>query len=364
MRRLITILNLALFINFLTYTVTFSQSRKPIISFETINHDFGTFKEENGPVKYIFKFTNKGNAPLLVTDVKPSCGCTTPDWTKNPVQPGQSGFVSASYDPSKRPGNFDKTITVSSNAEQVTLTITGEVIAKVKTNDDIYPIKYDIIRLDKDNPGFAKILNTETVTDTINVLNSSNESVKLSFENVPSFVNIKNKPELIKPKGKGYIVITFYAYNAKYWGFKSSNIKLLINNKSDPTYQISVSATIEEDFSKLSKEQIANAPVISFDNKEYNFGNIKQGQIRNFDFKYSNKGKRDLFIRDIKATSEFKVKSSEDIIKPGKSANINVSYNSANKKDKQNKFITIVSNDPKNNEVLLKITGIVDVNKN
>ena len=175
-----------------------AQSKKPIISFVTTNHDFGSFKEENGPVKYEFKFFNKGNAPLLITDVKASCGCTTPDWTKSPVQPGQSGIVSASFDPSKRPGNFDKTITVTSNADQSTLRITGEVIAKTKTNEDIYPVNFDNIRLETNNPGFTKLLNTEIKIDTIHLLNTSNESVKLSFEKNPSYIKIKTGTKKIR----------------------------------------------------------------------------------------------------------------------------------------------------------------------
>jgi len=360
MRKVLLSLNLIIIINFIHIYDVYSQSKKPVISFETLSHDFGTFKEENGAVKYSFKFTNKGNAPLLITDVKASCGCTTPDWTKSPVQPGQTGFVSASYDPANRPGNFDKTITVTSNANQVVLRITGEVIAKIKTNDDLYPAKFDNIRLETNNLAFAKILNTEIKQDSISVLNISNENVRLSFGKVPSHITLKTVPEIIKPKDKGYIIATYNANKSKYWGYKTDNVNLLINNKSNSSNVLTISATIEEDFSKLTKEQLANAPVIQFEKKDYDFGTIKQGEIKSFEFKFTNTGKTDLNIREIKGSSGFNVKSSDNIIQPGKSSSIKVTFNSANKKDKQSKIITVITNDPKNSKIYLKINGFID----
>jgi hypothetical protein len=359
MMRSILVFSLFIIYSFSAIPGLYSQTKKPVIAFETMSHDFGTFKEENGPVKHQFKFFNKGNAPLLITDVKASCGCTTPDWTKSPVLPGQSGLVSASFDPSKRPGNFDKTITVTSNAEQVTLRITGEVAAKVKTNDDIYPVKYDNISLETSNIGFTKILNTEVKTDTVHVLNTSGENVKLSFEKVPAYIKIKTGSEYIKAKGKGFIIVTFYANVAKYWGFRSDNISVVINGNKNPANFITVTATVEEDFSKLTSEQLANAPVIQFEKKEYSFGNVKQGETVSYDFKFSNTGKSDLFIRDIKTITGLTTKSSAEVIHPGKSASISITFNTLNKKDKQNKIITVVSNDPKNNEIYLKINGFV-----
>ena len=63
-----------------------------------------------------FVFTNNGNQPLVLTAVKASCGCTTPSWTKEPVLPGQSGHIKASYNSKNRPGRFHKSITITSNA--------------------------------------------------------------------------------------------------------------------------------------------------------------------------------------------------------------------------------------------------------
>lgn len=100
------------------------------VKFEKLEHNFGKINEESGVATYTFSFTNEGNAPLLINNAQASCGCTTPDWTKEPVLPGKKGMVQVQYNPANRPGPFTKGITISTNGDPATvqLTIKGEVI--------------------------------------------------------------------------------------------------------------------------------------------------------------------------------------------------------------------------------------------
>jgi hypothetical protein len=95
--------------------LTFSASAQGELKFEKETHDFGTVNE-GVQAAYEFKFTNTGNAPVVISNVQASCGCTTPDWSKTPVLPGKTGFIKASYNSAGRPGVFNKSITVTSNA--------------------------------------------------------------------------------------------------------------------------------------------------------------------------------------------------------------------------------------------------------
>lgn len=111
-------------------TLVFAQQNGPAISWDKTVHDFGTFNEADGVVTATFEFVNTGNEPLFITNVKASCGCTSPEWSKEPVQPGAKGYVKAAYNPAKRPGKFNKSVTVTTNEFQPTsvLRIMGEVI--------------------------------------------------------------------------------------------------------------------------------------------------------------------------------------------------------------------------------------------
>jgi Protein of unknown function (DUF1573) len=92
------------------------------------NFDFGEIKQ-GVPATHEFKFKNTGKVALVITNVKASCGCTTPDWTQTPVAPGADGFVKATYNAAGA-GAFYKTVTVTANIEGGTnvLTIKGTVM--------------------------------------------------------------------------------------------------------------------------------------------------------------------------------------------------------------------------------------------
>ncbi len=86
----------------------------PKIEFEKEVHDFGTLKQY-GDATTEFVFKNTGDAPLIITNARGSCGCTVPSWPKEPIKPGESASIKVKYD-SKRVGPINKSVTVQSNA--------------------------------------------------------------------------------------------------------------------------------------------------------------------------------------------------------------------------------------------------------
>lgn len=99
----------------------------PEITFEKTVHDYGTVPY-NGNGNCEFKFTNTGKEPLILTNVRSSCGCTVPSWPREPILPGKSEVIKVEYK-TNRPGPINKTVTVTSNAKTATtvLKITGTV---------------------------------------------------------------------------------------------------------------------------------------------------------------------------------------------------------------------------------------------
>lgn len=96
------------------------------MTFATENHNFGNVAE--GPAAdFTFSFRNTGKEPIVLQKVQPACGCTAADYSKEPILPGKSGFVKASFSTQGRPGPFTKTISVISNVGAKTLTFTGTV---------------------------------------------------------------------------------------------------------------------------------------------------------------------------------------------------------------------------------------------
>jgi hypothetical protein len=106
-----------------------TQAQQAKISFKADTVDYGTIAKGSDGVR-VFEFTNTGDAPLVITDVKSSCGCTVPKKPNGPVAPGDSSTIEVKYD-TNRVGPIRKTITVYSNASEpmVALKIKGEVMS-------------------------------------------------------------------------------------------------------------------------------------------------------------------------------------------------------------------------------------------
>jgi len=96
------------------------------MKFKNEEHSFGNVPE--GPsVSYDFEFKNTGKEPIVLSNVQASCGCTTPTWPKEPIAPGKTSKITATFNTQGRPGGFTKTITVTSNVGTKVLKITGTV---------------------------------------------------------------------------------------------------------------------------------------------------------------------------------------------------------------------------------------------
>jgi len=104
---------IALFIGMIGFAV---QAQTPVISFEQETIDYGEIEKGADGLR-VFKFTNTGDAPLIIEDVKSTCGCTVPKKPSGPIAPGESSTIEVKYD-TKRVGPIRKTISVYSNASE------------------------------------------------------------------------------------------------------------------------------------------------------------------------------------------------------------------------------------------------------
>ena len=120
-----------LFIGLINLSIN-AQEKVAKIDFKADTIDYGTIEKGSDGVR-VFEFTNMGDAPLIVSKVSSSCGCTVPKWSKEPILPGGKGEIQVKYD-TNRVNPIRKTITVISNAETptVALKIKGNVIDSSK----------------------------------------------------------------------------------------------------------------------------------------------------------------------------------------------------------------------------------------
>ena len=347
----------------LTFGLSVSKAQSLAdIQFEKMDHNFGRIKEEGGPAIFNFKFKNTGKVPLILQGVEASCGCTTPEWSQEPILPGKTGLIKVSFDPEHRPGAFAKSITINANVPKTTrvLTISGEVTEKNLGIPEHYPVDFGSIRLSSSDLSFVRIKDNEIKTDTIKLYNPGTSPVSVNFKIIPPHISITTIPTTIQPKSTGYFLITFDATRKPVYGFVTNRIYMSFNEEDNFKNAITISGTIEEDFSRLNTTDLENAPRIEYSSRVFDFREIPEGKTVENTFVIMNKGRKDLVIRSITASCGCTTgKLSSNIIPSGGTTELRVSFDSHEKVGMQNKIITVISNDPQHSTTLLRVIGTV-----
>jgi hypothetical protein len=357
---------LLLFISVMIFGVAvnaqFAQTKMQLSETE---HNFGTFKEEAGRQTFDFIVTNTGTDPLVIQNVVASCGCTTPEWTKQPIPAGGKGKVTAIYDPKGRPGAFNKTLSVYTNTkpEVTVLIIKGEVAPREKTVEELFTFPVGAVRFESNHLAFTNVKKTEKKIRIMQLVNTSTAPVKVEFDGLPAHLTIKANPETLKPGQKGMVEGTYDATKNQGWGNVSDMVKIKLNGALQENVYYYVSANLVEDFSSLSKDEQLNAPVFKVASTTVELGKIKGSTQNEVEFKFTNEGKSDLLIRHIRSTCGCTAvqQGSQGVgIKPGESSSIKAVFNSGSYVGKVTKAIYVYTNDPKNSEVMLMLNAEVE----
>lgn len=331
----------------------FTAYTQAVIGFEKTAHDFGSIKEINGSVSYDFVFTNRGTAPILIKNVESSCGCTSPQWTKQPILPGKTGFIKATFDPKDRPSHFDKTITVYSNAKTpvVELKIKGNVEGRTRTVLDDYP--YELasgLRLPLDQISLMKAIKGETKTLSIGVYNNAGRKVSVSFAGLPAHLKIGIDPQQMEPKQTATITASYNTALKGDFGLNEETVTLIVDGKK---YPLPVSIFIEQSLSNNS-----NAPSIETDKKYYNFTTTSPAKVAQYTYKVTNTGKSPMTIfRAYTNDKRLSVNVSKNELQPGESADVTVKTQQGATVGKVTGLISIITNCPDNQEFNLRFYG-------
>jgi hypothetical protein len=355
-----------IFLLFSMFIASAALLAQPLMKLSSTEYNFGSFKEEAGRQTYDFIVTNTGNSPLVIKNIVASCGCTTPEWTKQPIPPGGKGKITAIFDPQNRGGeNFNKTLSVYANTkpEVTVLTIKGQVIAREKTIEDLYMFPVGKIRFESNHLAFTNVKKTEKKIRVMQIINPSEEPVKVEFEVQAPHLTLKANPETLKPGQKGIIEGTYDATKRSDWGNVSDMVKVKLNGAVQENVYYYVSANLVEDFSSLSREDLENAPVFRLASSTVDLGKIPGSTAKEVEFKFTNAGKSDLLIRHVKSTCGCTAiqQGKEGMgIKPGQSSSIKAVFNSGAYKGRVTKAIYVYTNDPKNSEVVLMLNADVE----
>lgn len=300
MRKIFSTLSLAL-------VAVAMMAQQPVITFEKTEHDFGKINEADGRVTTVFKFKNEGMEPLVINNVRASCGCTTPKWTREPIEPGQTGDITVTYNPNGRPGRFQKTVTITSNATEATkrVFIKGEVIPKPAKPVNQYAVQMGELSLKSKNINFGTIKKGANATQEIEYANLTDKdiTVELATSDHDIFLLSQVTLGVVKPHQTGKFVFIFDSKACNQYGPVDVYAYVVVSGKKQISdeYKITMKADIAEDFSTLTPEQRQQAPIFSMAT-QYDLGTVAAGKKLKSTISIKNSGTNPLAIRRVYST--------------------------------------------------------------
>lgn len=216
-----------LFITLITFiAITTGLMAQAHLRANVDNVDLGQV-EWNNPVRIDYTIHNDGDIPLLIVDVLSSCGCSVPEWSSEPIEPGKNGKISVDFD-AKALGKFHKEISIYSNSTPnlVYLSFTGEVVRKITDFKNSHPIKVGSVRLDRDTLNFGAIEDGDKKTLNIKFVNESNSIYRPVLMHQPSFVDILVSDSIINKGSGGEFDITIDTNKYRTYGLVNTEVYL------------------------------------------------------------------------------------------------------------------------------------------
>ena len=352
---------LLLLCSFILMALTASAQTGAVIHSEELTYNFGTIAEEAGLASHVFIVQNTGDKPLVINRVTASCGCTRPEWSKEPVSPGKTTEVKVSYDPAGRPGPFTKIISIYSNGKKgsFNLAVKGTVTPRPFRPDFSYPYSIGELKLHTKNVLFSSVIPTATSGERVMILNSGKEELSVQTDKLPSYLMAEINPSVLKPGETGEITLLFDGHAAKKPGRYTDNITLNISKGGKKVKgKLQVSANLVDDFSRLSASAKANAPQIQLSSTLIDFGVLSDKGKASQKFKVTNNGKSPLVIHSISCENELiTIQGGKKEIKPGATCTFTVQLRPKEIKTKLEALINIVCNDPNGPVRLIKISA-------
>ena len=338
-----------------------------VLVFDEQRHDFGTIQESLGPVTHNFQFHNNGNEPLVISRIRTSCGCTIPEYSEEPIAPGDSGSIKITFNPLGRPGEFSKAINVYANTvpERTILRIIGRVEQESNVIDTQFAYRIGDIALTSLHFSLSKIVKGTVVEDSMVIVNVGDNTITPCASHVPSHIAVTFHPDTLHKGESGIMRMAYDADAIDDWGYRRDEFNIERTVTSDtPTEDvryntITVSGVLQEDFDSYTAEQRENAPILVVGRSNVDFKVVEGTKKVRREIYVFNAGNTPLTIHKVRTDGDvIRASMKKKTIKPGQSTVMTIELDPM--RARSNTLLSdlfIVSNDPTNPSQSIRITA-------
>ena len=360
-----------------------------VVSVDKVSHDFGDIFTDQGPVSCTYTFTNISNKPILLLQAVSSCGCTTTEWTREPIQPGKTGTVNAEFDNNDGPYPFDKTITVyvSELKNPIVLHLRGSAHDNARPLKESYTLIIGNMGVKSLEIKAGTLSQRETKSGTVAIANVGRTPMKVEFTNVSEGLSVQVYPNPVPARSVANLTYTIESSRER-WGKNWYYATPVIDGRvykatgkipaaeqpvedlhfyTEPNSRLGIGkseigfwAVTKENFAGIpseTKEEMSNP---SFTKSTVNFGKLASVAKTTLTFEYTNKGKRDCEFFKLDADcSNVKVLEMNKTA-PGKKGRIVVELDTKGMPKGENIIaLTLITNSALRPVISLQIAGTI-----
>lgn len=340
--------------------VALTAIAQPRFASNTEMHNFGQVEWKHSATAQ-YTITNTGDQPLVLTEVEPDCACSVAQWTQTPIQPGEKGTISVTFD-AEALGRFQKSVAIYTNAQPhlVYLKFNGEVVQKITDFTKAHPYLIGQIRIDKNNLDFPDMQHGEQSVMQISVVNLSDRPYEPVLMHLPPYLQMKKAPNVLQKGEKGLITLTLDSEKLTDFGLTQTSVYLarFAGDKVGEENEIPVSAILLPDFSGMTDAEKANAPVINLSSKDLDMAPMltKKTKARQ-DITITNQGRAPLQISKLQVFHPaVGVSLKKSVLQPGESTRLRVTVEKKNiGKTRRHLRLLMITNDPTQPKVEINI---------
>ena len=323
-------------------------------------HNFGDIMLDSGPVSCEFTLTNKSGKPAVIYNVISSCGCTDVEWTKEPIKPGSTGKISATYSNDEGPYPFDKSLTLylSDVKKPIVLKLRGISREKMRPLSELYPIHRGPMGMKEDMINCGNLEQGRDKSETVMIANRSSSPIKVEFKNVSDNLIVTVRPNPIPAESTAELTATVSA-SRENWGRNEYWAVPIVDGKEYG--KIGFRAFTKENFDELSEEERMQGSMPRFETSTYSFGKVKAGTQIHASYKMKNEGKSCFCVYKVDVDSCCYSHSDIPAADPGEEISFRVHLDTKYlPKGECLKIVTLTTNSPLRPIVNLFISGTIE----
>ena len=363
-----------------------------IVQMDKTVHDFGDILVSDGPVSTTFKAKNISKKAIVIYNVISSCGCTNVEWTSQPVKPGESGTIKATYKNDEGGYPFDKTLTVyfSGVKQPVILRLRGESHAKKLSLKEMYTTRFGNLGFKSVDIKCGNLSQGQQKSGEAVIANLGGSPIDVKFSNVSDGLSVNVNPNPVPSGGTAKLEFTVTA-DRNHWGKNYYYATPIVNGQSfnavvvpsqedkavaagteavvaDPNpaigagkSKIGIFAITKENFSSWTKEQVDSGSSPIADESTYSFGKVAAGKKINGAFTITNQGKSPLKVYKVDSESSHLTSSAFSDVASGSKGQLKFTLDTAGlPKGESLVVLTLTTNSPLRPIMNLFVTGWIN----